>query len=123
MKLNKKDLKIEYMRGKGPGGQRKNKLDTACRITHVPTGVSAYADERSQHHSKRRAMQDLKQKLKNIIEERKAKDKKAKRDYAIHNTKRIRTYDFKKNTVTDHRTNKTASLKEVVGKGKIELLR
>jgi peptide chain release factor 1 len=123
MKLNKKDLKIEYMRGKGPGGQRKNKLDTACRITHVPTGVSAYADERSQHHSKRRAMQDLKQKLKNIIEERKAKDKKAKRDHAIHNTKRIRTYDFKKNTVTDHRTNKTASLKEVVGKGKIELLR
>jgi peptide chain release factor 1 len=121
--MKKKDLKIEYMRGTGPGGQHRNKTDSACRITHIPTGVSAYADERSQHHSKKKAMAELEQRLKDIKAEKKAAEKKAKRDHAIHNTERIRTYDFKKGIVTDHRTGKKASLKEVMEKGRIDLLR
>ena len=122
MNINSKDLKIEYMRGQGPGGQHRNKTDSACRITHTPTGISAYADTRNQHNSKRQALKELEQRLIDRKKEKIAKEKKAKRDHAIHNTERIRTYDFKKNLVTDHRTGKTASLKEVVDKGRIDLL-
>lgn len=55
MKFNKSDCKVETMRGTGPGGQHRNKTDSAVRITHLPTGVSAYCDERSQAVSKRKA--------------------------------------------------------------------
>ena len=121
--MKKTDLKIEYMRGTGPGGQHRNKTDSACRITHISTGISAYADERSQHHSRKKAMAELEQRLKDVKAEKLAKDKKATRDYAIHNTKRIRTYDFKSGIVTDHRTGKKASIKDVLEKGRIDLLR
>jgi len=110
------------MRGQGPGGQHRNKTDSACRITHIPTGISAYCDERSQQSSKRKAMKELEKRLSNRKHEAQAEEKKANRDYAIHNTKTIRTYDFKSQTVTDHRTKKTARLKEVLFKGKIDLL-
>jgi len=121
--IPKKDLKIEFMRGQGPGGQHRNKTDSACRITHIPTGVSAYCDERSQPTSKRNAMKELKRRLVSRKSERMAEEKKKLRDHAIHNTKTIRTYDFKKQLVTDHRTGKTARLKEVLDKGRIDLLR
>lgn len=121
--MNKKDFKIEYMRGQGPGGQHRNKTDSMCRITHIPTGISACSDERSQHQSRKKAMAELEEKLKRVKEAKTAKIKKDRRDEAIHNTKRIRTYDYKKNIVIDHRTKKTASLKEVVDKGRIGLLR
>jgi len=120
--MNKKDLKIEYMRGTGPGGQHRNKTSSACRITHIPTGISAYADERSQHTSRKKALQELKNRLVQVKLDEKAQNKKEKRDKAIHDTKRIRTYDYKKQIVYDHRTNKQAPLKEVLEKGKIELL-
>lgn len=121
--MNKNELKIEYMRGTGPGGQNRNKLETACRITHIPTGISAYCDERTQGTSRRKALKDLEEKLANIKLEQRAKDKKARRDNAIHNTERIRTYDFKSGTVKDHRTGKTASLKDVLYKGNLDLLK
>lgn len=121
-KLNKCDLKIEYMRGTGPGGQHRNKTNSACRITHIPTGVSAYADERSQHHSRKIAMKELKNRLAQIKLDQQAQNKKDRRDKAIHDTKRIRTYDYKKQIVYDHRTGKSAPLKEVIEKGRIDLL-
>lgn len=122
-KIKKEDLKIETMRGTGPGGQHRNKTDSACRITHIPTGISAYADERSQSHSKKVAMKELENKIIQHIEARKNKEKKEKRDYAIHNTETIRTYDFKSGIVKDHRTGKTASLKEVLFKGNLDELK
>lgn len=117
-----KDIKIEFMRGTGPGGQRKNKVQTACRVTHIPTGITAYADERSQKHSRKSALKALKQRLKDERDQEVARRKKSRRDHAIHNQERIRTYDFQKNLVIDHRTGKKASLKEVLGKGKLDLL-
>jgi len=121
-KCNKKDLKIEYARGTGPGGQNRNKLETACKITHLPTGITAYADERQRRTSYKKAMKVIEERLRNLVEEQRAEEKKARRDHAIHNTKRVRTYDFKSGVVTDHRTGKKASLKEVLGKGRIDLL-
>jgi len=43
--VTKKDLKISYFRGSGPGGQHRNKKDTACRILHIPTGISVETQE------------------------------------------------------------------------------
>ena len=120
--MNKNEFKIETMRGQGPGGQHKNKTDSAVKITHIPSGLSAYADERSQRHSKRRAWEDIKQKLANRKADKLAANKKSRRDHVIHNTPTIRTYDFSRGVVKDHRTKKTASIKDVLGKGKFGLL-
>ena len=124
MKIPKKDLKIEYMRGQGPGGQHRNKTDSACRITHIPSGISAYADERSQHHSRKCAMKELVSRLQNLAAEQQASAKKERRDSKVKNPERaIRTYDFKSGVVTDHRTGKKASIKNILQKGKLDLLR
>ena len=123
MKINKKDCKIETMRGTGPGGQHRNKTDSAVRITHLPTGISAYCDERSQHQSMKKAWKDLEKKLRNIEDEKRAKEKKTRRDHAIHNTEIIRTYDYSRGIVKDHRSKKQASLKDIMEKGRIDLLR
>lgn len=120
--MKRSDCRIETMRGTGPGGQHRNKTDSACRITHLPTGVSAYADERSQKHSKRKAWADLAAKLAQLSQQTKAAAKKERRDYAIHNTQTIRTYDFSRNCVKDHRTKKTASIRDVLRRGRFELI-
>ena len=44
--MKEKEIKVEYLRASGPGGQRKNKKETGVRLTHLPTGVSATATER-----------------------------------------------------------------------------
>ena len=63
MKIEKKDLKIETMRGKGEGGQHKNVTDSCVRITHIPTGIVVMKDGRNQHHNKRIAMRELRKRL------------------------------------------------------------
>jgi peptide chain release factor len=59
-----KDLKVECFRASGPGGQHVNKTASAIRITHIPTGVSAVAqEERSQHLNRKLALSRLHEKL------------------------------------------------------------
>lgn len=121
--MDKSDLKIEYMRGTGPGGQHRNKTESACRVTHIPTGIQAYADQRSQKQSLRMALTELEQRLEDLAAERLAKQRKDRRQEAIKPQATARTYNFCRGTVKDHRTGKTAPLKEVMGKGRIDLLR
>ena len=123
MKIDKSQLKIEYMRGTGPGGQHKNKTDSACRITHIPTGISSYVDERCQRHSYKLALKNLKDKLIQARKDKMALKKKNRRDTVIHERNIIRTYNYSRGTVTDHRTGKTASIKNILNKGKIDLLK
>ena len=62
--LNSKDLKIDYYRGSGPGGQHRNTSETGVRITHLPTGIVVTATEsRSRHANQKRAMARLEDKL------------------------------------------------------------
>jgi peptide chain release factor 1 len=121
--INKKEVKFEYMRGQGKGGQHKNKTDSCVRATHIPTGLSVTIDGRHQHKNKKKALKILEERIEEQKLAKQAKIKKDKRDAAIKDKRYIRTYDYKSQTVKDHRTGKVAPLKEVMGKGRIDLLR
>jgi protein subunit release factor B len=64
MQWREQDVRIDYFRGSGPGGQHRNTSETGVRITHLPTGVVAVASEsRSRHMNLQRAMARLAEKL------------------------------------------------------------
>jgi protein subunit release factor B len=64
MQWSDKDIRIDYFRGSGPGGQHRNTSETGVRITHLPTGVVVTATEsRSRHQNLQRAMARLEGKL------------------------------------------------------------
>jgi len=64
MILKDKDLKIHYYKSSGPGGQRRNKKETAVRITHIPTGVTAIATEsRMQSLNQKIALERVKKRV------------------------------------------------------------
>lgn len=64
MPWHERDIRIDYFRGSGPGGQHRNTSETGVRITHLPTGVIATATEsRSRHMNLQRAMARLEEKL------------------------------------------------------------
>lgn len=120
--MNKKDFKIDRFRSSGKGGQNVNKVETAIRITHIPTGLSATSqDQRSQHQNKKIAMATLLER----IEEQKAADKaKQKQDVRQEqmNRGRVRTYNLVTNLVTDNaRDIKIHAAKEVLD-GNLDLV-
>jgi peptide chain release factor len=62
--IPKRDLKFHFYRSSGPGGQHKNKVETAVRVTHLPTGIAASATEsRSQAQNRAMALERLQEKL------------------------------------------------------------
>ena len=74
--LNPKDLKIDYYRGSGPGGQHRNTSETGVRITHLPTGIVVTATEsRSRHMNQQRAMARLEEKLAARLRKRRPRNK------------------------------------------------
>lgn len=116
------DLKFEYIRGQGPGGQHRNRRNSCVRVTHIPTGISVIEDGRDQHRNKKVALRKLEKRLAAEKEKTRAKAKKARRDEKIHNSSIIRTYDYSRGIVTDHRTGKTGTIKNIIIKGRIDLL-
>lgn len=122
-KSTKDGLIIEYIRGSGPGGQHRNKTESACRITDIATGLQAFADTRSREASYRMALKELQKRIADAKKAVKATAKKERRDEVIHDHTVVRTYNFSRGQVKDHRTGKTATIKDVLEKGRIELLR
>ena len=114
--LRKKDFLIKTFKASGPGGQHRNKVETAVRMTHIATGVSAEAtDSKSQERNKRAAFLKLARKLvKHYTMESIREDRPRPQ-------KRIRTYNAIRNTVKDHRTGVVASYRSVLN-GDIDLL-
>jgi len=121
--FNEKDVSIERTKGKGPGGQHRNKTESMIKATHLPTGLTIAVDGRKQHTNKREALKLLEEKVIQYYQQQKADKKKKVRDNKIKERDIIRTYDYKKGVVKDLRTGKTASIKNVMLKGRLDLLR
>ncbi len=105
--LPSSELKIETMRASGAGGQHVNTTESAVRITHIPTGITAsIQDERSQHKNKAKAMKLITARVRDKIagdEARQRGDVKASLMGGGDRSERIRTYNFPQDRVTDHR--------------------
>jgi protein subunit release factor B len=72
MSINSKDIRIEFFKSSGPGGQHKNKRSTAVKITHLPTRISAVATEqRSQSQNKQTALLRLEGKIVRLTKKKK----------------------------------------------------
>ena len=120
--IDLKDVKLQFTKGRGPGGQHRNKTSSTVRATHVPTGIVVTIDGRYQHKNRKVALRTLDERVQAKRDGERAAVKKATRDRKIHERDVMRTYHFVRGVVKDHRTGKTASVKEVVGKGKLELV-
>lgn len=120
------ELRIDVFRAGGHGGQNVNKVETAIRITHLPTGIVAQCqDERSQHQNRIKAMKFLRARLYDRMQAEQEAAISAQRRSMVKRGDRsdkIRTYNFPQNRVTDHRIGLTLyNLAEIV-EGRLEKL-
>jgi len=122
--IDPKDLKIDVFRASGPGGQNVNKLETAVRITHLPTGIVVQCqDERSQLKNKIKAMKILRARLLEKKQQEQEQEIAEQRRLQVgtgDRSERIRTYNFPQGRVTDHRIGLTLYRLEEILEGDLD---
>lgn len=123
--LPQSEVEITTQRGHGSGGQNQNKVESAVRAVHKPTGLTVFINGRDQHRNKQLALEILQSRLaerKRLeLQQHQSRLKSDQLGFA-HRSGKIRTYNFINRLVTDHRTgSKTHRIEEVL-KGNFSLI-
>ncbi len=119
MEIDPKDFKVDTFRASSHGGQHVQKVETAVRITHLPTGtIATCQDERSQVQNRRKAMEILRSKLYQMMQKQQKSsvdELRRKQVKSAERAEKIRTWNFPNNKVTDHRLNiKVIGVEEIL---------
>jgi len=126
IEIDASDLNVEVFRAGGPGGQHMQKNETAVRITHQPTGISAAcSDQRSQRQNRERALRVLRSKLYEREQQRQDEQRAQQRRQQVRSgdrSEKIRTYNFPQDRLTDHRIGLTMHNLPAILNGEIDEL-
>lgn len=111
LEIKDSELRFDYMRSSGPGGQHVNKTESACRVTHIPTGLAvAIQQERKQEKNKEKALEVLKEKLfemEMMNQQNQIQNDRKEQMGQSDRSDKIRTYNYPQSRITDHRTSIT----------------
>jgi peptide chain release factor 1 len=109
VQIDPNDVVEHVSRASGPGGQSVNKLNSAIKLEHVPTGITvSMRDEKSQHKNRAKAWRILRTRIYELHQREINKERDAQRKTMIGSgdrSQRVRTYNYPQNRVTDHRIN------------------
>jgi peptide chain release factor 1 len=124
--IDPKELRVDLFRASGPGGQNVNKVESAVRMTHIPSGiVVSCQDEKSQHKNRMKAMKILRARLLAKKQEEEMSKIAAARKAMVgtgDRSAKIRTFNYPQNRVTDHRINLTLYRLEHIMDGELDEL-
>ena len=126
VEINPSDIKTEFFRSSSQGGQNVQKVETAVRVTHIPTGIKAECqEERYQAQNREKAMERLRARL---YEAKFSKQKgkidrmRAEQVGTAERSEKIRTYNFPQDRITDHRLNRSFGKMDRVLNGKLDII-
>ena len=109
IKIAPEDVVEHVSRSSGPGGQNVNKVSSAIRLEHIPTGITVnMQDEKSQHKNRAKAWRVLRSRIYEFYQSKKRAERDSQRRSMIGSgdrSQKIRTYNYPQNRVTDHRIN------------------
>lgn len=123
--LDEDDLEIQATKGSGPGGQHRNKVSSAIRMIHKPSGLKVFIDGRSQQQNRKTALKILSVKVQQWMREKEQSQYDSKRNGLLGNRGRgdkMRTYNFKEKRVVDHRLGTKTTKVDSVMDGHFELI-